>query len=77
MNDFLKGYGNAWLEFLVCIVLSSASVLAIEALTSQNADPAGSDCSSIELAKQHRFGGTVAEASGLGARGWMVQGDEA
>ena len=50
MNNFLKGYGNAWLEFLVCIVLSSASVLAIEALTSQNADPAGSDCSSIELA---------------------------
>jgi len=38
MNDFLKGWGNPWLEFLICIALASASVLTIEALAAQHAD---------------------------------------
>ena len=38
MNDLMKGWGNAWLDFAVCIALASASVLAIEALAAQNAD---------------------------------------
>ena len=56
MNDFLKGWGNPWIEFLICIALASGSVLTIEALATQTDASAVSDCSSIELAKQHRVG---------------------
>ena len=43
MNNSMKGWSNAWLDFAVCMALSSASVLAIEALATQHSKAAVSD----------------------------------
>ena len=43
MNNPMKRWSNAWLDFAVCIALSSASVLAIEALTPRDSDAGVSD----------------------------------